>query len=326
MNEFKERYPSRVTLCEDGVYRWSYDVDLSRDHTLHNLVMKIMLIICGSICAIMVVMMLCVQDFTFFWIPLVCCGVAMLIALVVLRLFRLGLHDCYTLGYEMNEESILLVQTPAVQRSMNTMAGIAGGIGAVTGKSVRVPAMNAAAQSGPTRFSRIRTLREHRDTHMLNLATSITSLQVWVCPEDYDMVRNFIQSRAASSPRYGRSLRWPKRLGLSAILALVADIVIGVVNYIGFQNNGRLPISFTTVRNEVAHQNGIVMSTMFIVEGSSREEPWWMNQLESQPGTALLSLLVLTLVFFLILTVIHQIRKDTRIPEETDSGSNGQPR
>lgn len=316
MEEFKKMYPSRVTLCEDGVYRWSFDVDLSRDHYMRDLVMKIMLFICGSICLLMTIFTFSTGDLTFLWIPFACCGVVMLITVAVLWIFRVSQRDCYTLGFEMTEETIMLVQTPAVMRGMNTAAQVSSVLGSLAGK--RGFSASAAAQPGPTRFRSIRSIREYPETSMLNLNTGIGSLQVWVCPEDYDMVRNYIQSHAASSPRYGRLLYWPKRLGLATLFSLAVNAVIGIINYTAFQSGGRLPISFTTVRNEVAYQNGIVMRTMFIVEGSTREEPWWMNRLEAQPDTAFLSFLVFTLIFFLILTVIHLVR------DNNDGQSSGE--
>ena len=100
MEEFKKMYPSRVTLCEDGVYRWSFDVDLSRDHYMRDLVMKIMLFICGSICLLMTIFTFSTGDLTFLWIPFACCGVVMLITVAVLWIFRVSQRDCYTLGFE----------------------------------------------------------------------------------------------------------------------------------------------------------------------------------------------------------------------------------
>ena len=43
MNEF----PSRVTLYEDGVYRWSYDLDMWRNRYILNLVIKVLLLVLG---------------------------------------------------------------------------------------------------------------------------------------------------------------------------------------------------------------------------------------------------------------------------------------
>ena len=48
--EFREQYPVRVTVGADGIYRWSADVDLKKDHYVQNLTMKIMFFICGGIC------------------------------------------------------------------------------------------------------------------------------------------------------------------------------------------------------------------------------------------------------------------------------------
>ena len=40
-------YPSRVTLFDDGVYRWSYDLDMWRNRCLLNLILKILSLLLG---------------------------------------------------------------------------------------------------------------------------------------------------------------------------------------------------------------------------------------------------------------------------------------
>lgn len=40
-------YPSRVTLFDDGVYRWSYDLDMWRNRYLLNLILKILSLLLG---------------------------------------------------------------------------------------------------------------------------------------------------------------------------------------------------------------------------------------------------------------------------------------
>ena len=42
-----DMYPSRVTLFEDGIYRWSYDMDMWRNRYLLGQIIKILCIVLG---------------------------------------------------------------------------------------------------------------------------------------------------------------------------------------------------------------------------------------------------------------------------------------
>ena len=323
--EFKELYPSRVTLGQDGVYRWSFDVNLEQDHYVRDLVMKVMFIICAGILVFMLFLMASTGDFSMLWVPLVCCGFAMLIASLVYRAFRKKTADCYTLGYEMREHSIRLVHSPATRQAMGTAGAVTAGLMAAAGQPARGlgqgVAMGAAAQGASTSFRNIRSIRESPETNMLNLRTHLTSLQVWVCSEDYDMVRRFIEEhRSSAAQRQDRSgsLSLERRCFLAAVYSAVACTVIGIINGISFAINGRLPISRTTVWNETATQDSIGLRTQFIIEGSSKEEPWWMNRLEFRLETALIGFLALALLFFLVLTVVHVFRKGRDLPGDTN--------
>ena len=46
-------FPPRVTLSEDGVYRWSYDMDLWRNLFMLKLVLKVLAVLCAVLLFIM---------------------------------------------------------------------------------------------------------------------------------------------------------------------------------------------------------------------------------------------------------------------------------
>lgn len=180
--EFREQYPERVTAGADGTYRWSADVDLKKDHYVQNLTMKIMLFICAGICLMTLIFAAMTGDASMAWIPPVCCAAALLITVLVLRLFRLAVKDRYTVGYEMTEEGVRLVRDPATVRMMRSVA-------------VFTPGGAGAVQPGSTKFRSVRSMREVTETHMICLNTAVSALQVWVPEEDYDVVCNYIRER-----------------------------------------------------------------------------------------------------------------------------------
>ena len=90
---FREQYPLRVTLGEDGVYRWSADADLSRDHFSRDYLLKILLITCGIVCAITLIAMFSAGDFTFWWIPVAICVAVVAIGMLGYRIYRGVIDD-----------------------------------------------------------------------------------------------------------------------------------------------------------------------------------------------------------------------------------------
>ena len=202
---FKELYPDRVTRGEDGVYRWSYDVDLNWDHYLQNFFLKLMLYILGGTCLVMALVIILAGRPSMAWIPAAIFGVAMVLAVLGFFGFRIAVKDKYTVGYEMNEEAVLLVRKPAMQSAMWGAGLLMLALGAATGKPLRgatsAVAMNNAADSGLTRFRSVRKIRKYPRTDMIKLSMLIGINLVWVPEEDFETVVRFIQEHTGIPAR-----------------------------------------------------------------------------------------------------------------------------
>lgn len=308
---FRELYPKQVTLCEDGIYRWSVDADLSRDHFSRNYLLKILLITCGIVCAITLVAMFSAGDFTFWWIPVAICVAVVVIGMLGYRIYRGVIDDRLTVGFEMSEEEITLVRNPGSQRAIENAAVVMSLIKPTTGA-----AMSNAAQPQTVQFKRVRKFREYPEGCMIVLSTWIRSIQVWIPEEDREMVLSFLHEHTDAAIRKNQRVRWPIRLGIAAAISLAIIIVLNVINYNGFQETKRLPISVDVLEDEVVHQKSFGLTTMFIAEGSTREEPWWMNQLKTDTGLAFMGFLLFTVILFLVMTVIGIFRRGGERPDE----------
>jgi hypothetical protein len=220
------------------------------------------------------------------------------------RIYRGVIDDRLTVGFEMNEEEITLVRNPGSQRAMENAAIVMSLVKPTTGA-----AMSNAAQPQTIRFRRVRKFREYPEGCMIVLSTWIRSIQVWAPEDDYEMVASFLREHTAAAVRKNGSVRWPIRLGIAAAISLVIVIVLNIINYGGFQETKRLPISVDVLEGEVVHQKSFGLTTMFIAEGSTREEPWWMNQLKTDTGLAFMGFLLFTVILFLVITVIGVFRR-----------------
>lgn len=186
----EQAYPPRVAQGDDGVYRWSYDMDMYRNHYLRNVLLKVFGVISFVCCAFLLFLFAKDHNLTreiALTILLIFAGV-MLLVLGGYYLAAVIMHGKYHLRFEMNEEAILLVRTPSTQAFMDAMADISS----LTGRGA---AARTAAASGLTYFSQVRSLKEHPDYHAFNLRTLADGNQIWVCPEDYPFVVDYVKSR-----------------------------------------------------------------------------------------------------------------------------------
>lgn len=309
---FSQSYPDRIILGEDGVYRWSVQVDPKQDRYSRDLFRNIMLIVCGSVCAFTVLMMISLGDLSMVWIPFACCGFILLISIPLYRLAGQETGNPYPLAYEMNNEAILMISDRSLQNRTESAALITHVLKQETGRG---PVSNAAIPPVLTRFRSIRRIVTHRDTGMLELKLKIGQAGIWVPAEDLDMVRVFIRQHADIPVR---PVRWPKRLGLACLFSLLINTVIAAYNAMAFRSTGRLPVSVSSVHGDVIRQDAVGMYTMFLAEGASREQPWWMNKLRTDGGSAVLCFLAAALIIFLVLTVFGMLRSDSEYPGASD--------
>lgn len=183
------QYPSRVTQGEDGAYRWSYDMDMYKNHYLLNVLLKVFGII-GLFCVGMM-LFLFVQghDLTLRIALIILACYAGLMGLVAggYYLAALLMHGGYHLQFCMTEDEISLVRGELGRRVMDAAALLTS------------PA-NAAAASGVTRFKEVRGMKEHREYDAFNLRTLYGGNQIWVPEQDYEFVRDYVLSRIPVRP------------------------------------------------------------------------------------------------------------------------------
>ena len=201
-------YPERVTLGEDQVYRWSYDMDMYRNHYLRNVLLKVF----GAICLVSwaFLLFLFAKDgrlsLSIVFITLLIFGGFMLLVLAGYYLAAVIMRGQYHLRFEMNDEAVLLVRKESTERMMQNMALITMMAGRAAGKPVRGLASGAAIQtgaaSGRTFFREVRSMKERPRYDAFNLRSLTGGNQIWVGPEDYAFVRDYVRSRIPEKARH----------------------------------------------------------------------------------------------------------------------------
>ena len=197
----EKMYPGRVTRGDDGVYRWSYDMDMYHNHYFRNLLLKIV----GIICAGLFVLMVGLFAMEGMMSPLMA-GITLLIlvgiVLLTLLFYYLAaviMHGVYHLRFEMNDDAVMLIRKASTTNMMNSMAMITMLTSAAAGKPMRGVAsgasMSAAASSGLTWFKHVKGMKEYPQYDAVSLRSTDGPNQIWIPKEDFIFVKDFIKSR-----------------------------------------------------------------------------------------------------------------------------------
>ena len=200
-------YPSRVTLHEDGVYRWSYDMNMWRNRFMLKHVLKIL----SAMCALLSFTMLA----AFGPGRLTPLGLALVFALPAGALFAMTLliyficamatRGNYHLRFEMDERTIALIPSTATKQrnhSLATIARIAGMAAGQRNKAYRVSStLGAVGSAGKTAFADVTRIRQYPDDDVIDLREWFGMNQIYVPKEDYAFVRDFMLARIPEKAR-----------------------------------------------------------------------------------------------------------------------------
>ena len=220
MNE----YPSEVTLYDDGVYRWRYDMDMWHNRYLLRLVLKVIALVLGVPLLFLLAMALVQtapllrenrpwEDLLFFMrddmIPIAVVGGllvgCLLLALTIYAICALVMGGSCRLRFEMDDTAVTLVRNPGTTDAINalgTVAVIAGMAAGKPGEALRAGGTLAAASStGASRFDSTRRVKLFPDSDVIDLREWFGMNQIFVSPGDYAFVRDYILARVPEKTR-----------------------------------------------------------------------------------------------------------------------------
>ena len=217
-------YPDRVTLYEDGVYRWSYVMDMWKNRYMIRLVWKIIVPLLGLPLLLIAAMVLkraipmmqegVPRETLMFYLKsdlLALCVVAGLMAAILLLTeliyagCALAMHGKWRISFEMDESAVALVRNQKTMNTMNAVGTVVGIIGLVAGKpgdSLRIGGSLAAMNAnGTSRFESARRVKQVRKYDVLDVREWFGMNQVYVPAEGYDYVRDFMLARVSEKAR-----------------------------------------------------------------------------------------------------------------------------
>ena len=221
-----DMYPSRVTLFDDGIYRWSYEMDMWHNRYLLRQIIRILCLVLGIPTLFIAAMALRTalqhpglprDELMFFargdllalaivggiWIG------AVLLTLIIYAICAAVMHGAWRLCFEMSASAVALIQSAETKKRNDTMATIAAVADIATALAGKPSAslhnatvgLHAANDGGITRFDSVRRARLHPDHDLIDLRELLSMNQIYVGPEDYPFVRDFILERVREKAR-----------------------------------------------------------------------------------------------------------------------------
>ena len=197
-------YTGKVTLCDDGKYRWVYEVNLLKNPMFFWLIYKIFLLILLGGFAIMGIADLAnwgaekvVQNLPF-------CGYALagMTAVVVLGylIYAAIMGGKYIVTFEMDEKGFCHRQIDAQAekaRKIGAATMLAGG----ASKNAGMIGVGIAAQRTEmyTEFSKVRKVKAYPARHTIKVREGLEHNQIYAAKEDFPFVLEYISSHCPNA-------------------------------------------------------------------------------------------------------------------------------
>ncbi len=188
-----------IFLCNDGKYRWIYEMPILRNPTIFILVWKIFFFIILGIFVFLFIAdafngnldnELIIENLKFFAYFII--GMTLIVGLSML-IYAAIMGGKYIVMFEMDENSINHKQLPNQAKKAKAITDITVIAGIATGNLSTVGiGMNAARTEMSSDFATVRKVRCYPHRDLIKLDEPFCHNQVYAEKTDYEFVRNYI--------------------------------------------------------------------------------------------------------------------------------------
>lgn len=197
---------SRVALCEDGKYRWTYPLDMLKNPSILFVLLKIFGILLSIPLLIALISAAANNDWQKIWdgfikiwlIVMVVFFVIILISYLIVVWMNGGK---YVVNFTMDEKRLIHEQVP-VQYDRARKVGILAAIVGIFAKRPVAAGAGALAASRNTSvsvFDKVRRVKPRRGQNLIKVNQSLERNQVYVPDEDFDFVLDFIRKHCPNA-------------------------------------------------------------------------------------------------------------------------------
>ena len=203
-----ERVTPNISLCDDGKYRWIYELSLFRNPTVFLLVWKIFFFIFLGIFAVTMLVDLLggYMDLEQFLSTLRIMGIVFLVMTAIIAMsvliYAAIMGGKYIVIFEMDDKGVNHKQVPTQAKKARKLGAATAMMGAKTGSfSTMGAGINATRTEMYSEFSRTRKVRAYPRRDLIKVNGLLSHNQVYAKHEDYDFVVNYILARVPEKAR-----------------------------------------------------------------------------------------------------------------------------
>lgn len=202
--ESKTYQGKEVRLCNDGKYRWAYEMNLLKNPTIFFTVLKVMMISIGIVWLFGLIIGLgdMKLDYFLFWTKLsgIMLGVFVVLTIIGI-LITAAILGKYVVLFEMDEMGVTHIQMPRQVKKAEVIGLISAFVGAMAKSPTTVGAgLLAASKTKSTSiFANVRRVKARRRLNLIKVNQLLNKNQVYVPDEDFDFVYDFIKSRCTNA-------------------------------------------------------------------------------------------------------------------------------
>ena len=197
---------SRVALCEDGKYRWTYPLDMLKNPSILFVLLKIFGILLSIPLLIALISAAANNDWQKIWdgfikiwlIVMVVFFVIILISYLIVVWMNGGK---YVVNFTMDEKRLIHEQVP-VQYDRARKVGLLAvlmGIFAKRPAAAGAGALAASRYTSVSVFDKVRRVKPRRGQNLIKVNQSLERNQVYVPDEDFDFVLDFIRKHCPNA-------------------------------------------------------------------------------------------------------------------------------
>lgn len=201
MMAYDEKSGENIMLCEDGKYRWVYEMNLFKNPSIFMLIWKIFFFIILGIFAFMVLIQS--GNSRFWWVGFlnvakvfgyILIGMTVLSALGYL-LYAAIMGGSYIVEFEMDEKGVTHKQIASQTKNAKKLGAATMIVGAASGRIGTVGVgLNAQRTEMYTEFAKVRKVKAYPRRHLIKVNERLEHNQVYAAKEDFAFVKDYIVS------------------------------------------------------------------------------------------------------------------------------------
>ena len=209
VTEFQDgRVTENIWLCSDGVYRWSYEMDMLRNPTILITVWKVLGVSFGVVYLFMLILDL-IQRVIGSWADLwrltrfflLLAAVFFVISILAYLIVTAVLGRKYQVMFEMDENHVTHIQMHRQVERAQVLGIIAAMVGALAKNPATVGSglLAASKSTSTSEFKSVRVVKVRRKRDTIHVNQLLDKNQVYAEKTDFDFVEKFIKEHCVNA-------------------------------------------------------------------------------------------------------------------------------